>query len=154
MRIYIYRYLIYIYTYVHTYIVLHVCMCPQTINQSVSQPVMPSYMFACMKSFIGLFCCNNICLQNIAKQPNTKQDIPTFVCAHTFIAFITTYVHSHTQVRTGHRLAYVQTYIYIHMYIYLEDPGAECSAAAPGGVICRVEETRNAVDCVIPPTAM
>ena len=53
-------------------------------------------------------------------------------------------------------------YIYIYMYvcvlctvcIYLEDPGAEYSAAAPGGVIFRVEEKRNAVDCVIPPTAM
>ena len=58
---------------------------------------------------------------------------------------------------------YVYMYnIYIYMYvyvlctvcIYLEDPGAEYSAAAPGGVIFRVEEKRNAVDCVIPPTAM
>ena len=41
-----------------------------------------------------------------------------------------------------------------YVCIYLEDPGAEYSAAAPGGVIFRVEEKRNAVDCVIPPTAM
>ena len=49
---------------------------------------------------------------------------------------------------------FLYMYLYMYIYIYLEDPGTEYSDAAPGGVIFRVEEKRNAVDCVIPPTAM